>query len=49
MALKCGKCDADKIIKTDFPSSKGDVVFQCVKCKKMYPATEFFKVNKIDT
>lgn len=47
MALKCPKCDFDKIIKSDFPSPKGEVVFQCSKCKKMHPATEFFKLNKV--
>jgi Zn finger protein HypA/HybF involved in hydrogenase expression len=46
LSLKCTKCESDKIVKSDFPSPKGEVVFQCSKCKKMWPASEFLKVNK---
>lgn len=45
--LKCPKCDSIKIIKSDFLSPKGEVVFQCSDCKKSLSASEFLKANKI--
>lgn len=43
--LKCPKCDSMRIRHSDFPTPSGEVVFQCQSCKKMYPASEFFKKN----
>jgi len=47
LELRCPRCDNDKIIKSDFPSPSGEVVFQCTKCKRTFSASEFFKANKI--
>ncbi len=46
--LKCPKCDKINIRKSDFPSPNGDVVFQCVSCKKSSSASDFLKYNKIE-
>jgi len=45
--IKCVKCDSKRIKHSDFPTPGGEVVFQCQSCKKMYPASEFFKKNRI--
>ena len=45
--LKCPKCDSGNIVKSDFPSSTGEAVFQCNNCKKALSATEFLKANKV--
>ncbi|MBW2989107.1 hypothetical protein KY358_02180 [Candidatus Woesearchaeota archaeon] len=47
LGLKCPKCGSKNIIKSDFPSPNGDVAFQCRDCKKISPATELWKANKI--
>jgi transposase-like protein len=45
--LKCPKCDSEEIVKSEFPSSTGEAVFQCKQCKKALSATEFLKINKV--
>ncbi|MFH1642701.1 MAG: hypothetical protein ABIC04_07445 [Nanoarchaeota archaeon] len=45
--FKCPKCDKMNIRKGDFPSPSGEVIFQCVNCKKSTGTTEFFNYNKI--
>jgi hypothetical protein len=47
MDMKCPKCDATEIKKSEFPSPSGEAVFQCSKCKKALSASEFLKANKI--
>jgi len=47
ISLKCPKCDATEIMKSDFPSPKGEAVFQCKSCKKALSASEFLKSNNI--
>jgi len=47
ISLKCPKCDAEDITKSDFPSPNGEAVFQCNKCKKAISSTEFLKSNNI--
>jgi len=45
--MKCPKCEAKEIAKSDFPSPSGEAVFQCRKCKKALPASEILKYNKV--
>ena len=45
LSMKCPKCDKDKIVKSDFPAPNGEVVFQCMKCKKMFSSKEFLENN----
>jgi len=48
LELKCPKCDSTGIVKSDFPSPKGEVVFQCNSCKKAMSASEFLKGNGVE-
>ena len=48
LQMKCKKCESTNIVDSEFPSPDGQMVFQCRKCKKMYPAVEFFKFNKVE-
>ena len=45
--LKCLKCSSTEIGDSEFPSPDGQLVFQCMKCKKMFSAKEFFSYNKV--
>jgi len=40
---QCPKCESNRIADADFPSPDGEIVFHCQKCKKMYPAKDFFR------
>ena len=44
-SLKCTKCDATNILKSEFPSPSGEAVFQCGQCKKAFPAKELLEAN----
>ena len=39
---KCERCDG-KLVKSDFDSPSGGVIFYCQKCKKTYPVSELAK------
>jgi len=43
--LKCLKCNSVRIEDSDFPAPNGEVVFQCMKCKKMFSSKEFLEKN----
>ncbi len=47
LELKCPKCGNLKVRTSDFPSPKGELVFQCEKCKRTYPTSDFFKKNGV--
>lgn len=47
LSMKCPKCGSAAVTKSDFPSPKGEAVFQCSNCKKTWPASEFLKANKV--
>ena len=40
--IKCPRCKGD-VRKADFPSSKGEALFLCVKCKRTCPASEILE------
>ena len=44
--LKCLKCSKTNIIKSDFASPSGEVVFQCNDCKKAFSSSELFKYSE---
>ena len=39
LEIKCPRCKGS-MRNSDFPMPSGEVLFQCVKCKKTYPAGE---------
>ncbi len=45
---RCWKCNSKRIEDSGYPSPNGELVFQCMSCKKMFPQSEFFKKNKIE-
>jgi len=45
--LKCSKCRKTNITKSDFPAASGEPIFHCRDCKKMSPASEFFRENNL--
>lgn len=47
LSLKCPRCESVRVRKSDFPSPSGELVFQCLSCKKNTSASEFLMYNKI--
>lgn len=47
LEIKCPGCSNMKVKASDFPSPKGELVFHCEKCKKMFNASIFFKKNGV--
>jgi len=43
--LKCIKCNSTKVEDSDFPTPDGQMVFQCMACKKMFSGSEFLQKN----
>lgn len=45
--FKCWKCDSKKFQCSEYSSPDGQVVFQCLLCKKLFTKNDFFKNNEM--
>ncbi|MBI2548651.1 hypothetical protein HYW21_04845 [Candidatus Woesearchaeota archaeon] len=44
--MACPKCKSKKIEDSDFPTPTGELVFQCQRCKKLFPLSEFLSTQQ---